>query len=342
MRKMGAGRRRIFHGRFMVIIERKLKGFLPYKVIFWPNEALLREYADRMPFAHAARLENTPTAIEAGRCIVSHNISLTLVIDLRRGLGAVYKDVKPNARIRIHKAERLGKRVTIKRYNGGSDPDGLIDEFVLLFNQFTIGKGGLVFPVSKKQVESYFPHAELLLMYLDDNLICGHVNFIDRELGVSRLGHSGNRRFEDPEISRLSGILNVYLHWYEIEKYSKEGFSTYDLGGISSLPDFVGVNRFKMQFGGRIVREHNYVMAGAPLLWRAALGSMKAFTARGQRRDEVESSGARWRDMTDDQVAETIESSVQEFEKRLARKGEPSQGSAAATHTSSKDNRISA
>ncbi len=70
---------------------------------------------------------------------------------------------------------------------------------------------------------------------------------------------SASRRFEDHATARLAGILNVYLHWYEIEKYREEGFQTYDLGGIGALDDNVRVNRFKLQFGGTIVREHNYL-----------------------------------------------------------------------------------
>src|SRR6266481_6492550 len=105
---------------------------------------------------------------------------------------------------------------------------------------------------------------------------------------------SASRRFEDHATARLAGILNVYLHWYEIEKYREEGFQTYDLGGIGALDDNVGVNRFKLQFGGTIVREHNYLVAGMPKLWRPVFKTFFAVSARSEERCVGKECRSRW------------------------------------------------
>src|SRR5260370_26614335 len=144
--------------------------------------------------------------------------------------------------------------------------------------------------------------------------IWGQVKLLDKESGVSRMRWSGSRRFEDHATARLAGILNVYLHWYEIEKYREEGFQTYDLGGIGGLDDNVGVNRFKLQFGGTIVREHNYLVAGMPQLWRPVFKTFFAVSARGRRQKQAYRAADRWRDIPLDLIRQTIVTSVQNFE----------------------------
>ena len=298
----------------MITISKRLKGIIPYRTILWPTESVVREMAERLPRTEVARIDIANIELLTGRCLVDRNLSLTLTIDLRRDLDQIYKDLIPNARIRVHKAEKLGDRVTVRRYTGRPGQDNLIDEFVLLYNNFIAGKTASLFPISKALIASYFPHAEIILVELDGEPICGHLNLLDRESGVSRMFWSASRRFEDHAITRLAGILNVYLHWYEIETYREQGFQTYDFGGIGGLDDNVGVNRFKLQFGGTIVREHNYVMAGMPKLWRAILDTYVAVSARGRRRQQLDRAADRWRHMPLDQIRQSIVTSVQNFE----------------------------
>jgi lipid II:glycine glycyltransferase (peptidoglycan interpeptide bridge formation enzyme) len=54
-------------------------------------------------------------------------------------------------------------------------------------------------------------------------------------------------------------MLNRYLHWSEIGRYRAEGIETYDLGGIGDGSNSIA--RFKLSFGGAVVREYNYVLA---------------------------------------------------------------------------------
>src|SRR5437870_11696328 len=114
----------------MIIIQKKLKRVVPYRLIYWPTEAVLKEIVENLPLTHYARVEFANIDLDSGRCIVRHNVSLTLLIDLQRPLGTIYKDLIDNARIRIHKAQKLGSRLTLRRYSGGPDQDGLVHQFV--------------------------------------------------------------------------------------------------------------------------------------------------------------------------------------------------------------------
>lgn len=298
----------------MITISRKLKRIIPYNIVLWPTESVVREMAENLPTTHLVRVDIANTELLTGRCLVDRNLSLTLAIDLRRDLEQIYKDLIPNARIRVHKAQKLGERVTVRRYTALPGQENLIEEFVLLYNNFIAGKTASLFRLSKAHIAGYFPNAELILMDLDGESICGHLNLLDKESGVSRMLWSASRRFEDHATARLAGILNVYLHWYEIENYREQGFQTYDFGGIGGLDDNLGVNRFKLQFGGNIVREHNYMMAGMPKLWRAVFNAFVTVSARGRRRKEFDRAAERWRRMPLDRIRQTIAASVQDFE----------------------------
>lgn len=302
----------------MIIIRKKLHRVIPYRIVLWPNETTLKELAEGLSLAEAARVEGTSLDLQSGRCIVGNFLSLTLVLDLRRGPDRLYRDLITNARIRIHKAEKLGKRINIRRHGEGADNERLIDDFVSLYHQAIGDRHETMFPISRQLARSYFPTADLTVVYLDGKSICGHLNLLDREAGISRLEYSASRRFDDPETRRLAGILNVYLHWREIVKYCEEGLTTYDFGGIGGADDNVGVNRFKLQFGGRIIREHNYIMAGAPSLWRAVSYGFETMTVRGRRRRLLRLAGERWRDMEPDRIGDVIRTSVEEYERRLA------------------------
>jgi hypothetical protein len=301
----------------MIVIRKKLKGIIPHRLVYWPTDAALREMAENLPLADYARSEFASADLERGRRIITHHVCLTLIIDLRRTLDEIYKDMISNARIRIHKAEKLGNRISLRQYAGGPDNKELVDEFVGLYNQLVRGKPTVASPISASEISAYFPNAELIIAYLDGKAVCGHVNLIDRELGISRMMHSANQRFDDQPTARLAGILNVYLHWYEIEKYRKEGLVSYDFGSIGQVEDSVGVNRFKMQFGGNLIREHNYVMAGLPSVWRTALKLKMLLTSSGHRRMQVQKAGDQWRNMSLERIRQTIESSIENYQRSL-------------------------
>jgi Acetyltransferase (GNAT) domain len=300
----------------MIIIQRKFGGILPYRLIYWPTEMVLRELAENLPLTHYARVESANVDLERGRCIVGHHVGLTLLVDLQRPLADIYKGLIDNARIRIHKAEKLGARLTLRRYSGGLDEDGLVPQFVELYNDVLRGKPSQAALISVARGYNLFPSADLLMAYLDGRLICGHLNLIDRETSIARLLHSANKRFDDPATARLAGIVNVYLHWHELERYREEGLASYDFGTIGQVEDGVGVNRFKMQFGGNIVREHHYLLAGMPGAWRTVFNLMPLIRGRMQRSKRVQLAGDRWRNMPLEQIREEIEASIADYQRK--------------------------
>lgn len=290
----------------MIVIDKTLKGLIPYRMVWFPTRAAARSLATELPLTHAARVEGADSDLTDAPCTVAHHVSLTLCLDLERPLGDLFGHFSATARAKIRRAEKLGSRVMVRRYDGQTYDQGCLDEFAHLVNDVALHKPRVVLPISSQTIASYFPHAELFLLDFDGQLITGHLCMRDPQAGKVRLLSSASRRYEDRDTSRLAGVLNVYLHWYEAQTYRAAGFATYDFGGISPI-DNPGVTRFKRQFGGEIVRQHSYLFAGLPLLWRIALPLFTTFTRRGRRRRAIERAVDRLKDVPLEQLHELIE-----------------------------------
>jgi Acetyltransferase (GNAT) domain len=260
----------------MVIIDRKLGGLLPYKTVFFPSDALLAEQTQRSKPTQLSRLFWTATELKSASCVVKHQPSATICVDLSGTADTLSKGVSKHTRYQVRQAEKLGDRVRICR-NG----DERTDELLALYNDFARSKPELL-RIDRGALSRYQGHSDTFIAYLDERPVCGHLLLRDTEIGRARLLYSASRRFEDREAARLCGILNRFLHWHEICAYQEEKFKIYDLGGI--LEDMTnGITQFKMSFGGQIVKEHTYVCAGLPWIGRTAQAIFENLSKRGRR-----------------------------------------------------------
>jgi lipid II:glycine glycyltransferase (peptidoglycan interpeptide bridge formation enzyme) len=252
----------------MVVLERKLSGILRYRMVFFPTAAVVRQMTEHLGLTSMARLFSTDVEIEKARHLVSHDITATTCVDLTQNIDAIFRAMQASTRNKIRKAEKLDVRVAVER-NGPQ----AIDDFLDLYADLAREKNGQVLQVERGVLGRYASCSDIFLARLDGAVICGHVNLRDEQGQRQRLLYSANRRFDDHDSARLSGILNHYLHWQEMRIYQEEGFRTYDFGGISRNgdPHAAGIDRFKLSFGGATVIEHNYLCAGLPMLGRAAL-----------------------------------------------------------------------
>jgi|SRR5581483_6972187 hypothetical protein len=291
----------------MITIRKKLKGLIPYRIVWFPSDAALRSLAEELPLTHIARVECASADVSGtASTVIEHHLSLTLCVELRRSLDEIFSRFSSTTRNLIRRAEKLGSRIRLRRHDASAENTGMVDEFVEFFNELVRHKHGALFPMSRQLAHSYFPHAELSLLDFDDRLLCAHLCMRDPEAGKVRLLYSVSRRFQDPDTSRVAGIANIYLHWLEFQKYRETGFAMYDLGGISPVDD-PGINRFKLQFGGELVREHNYWLAGTPIIGNSAFALITKLTGRGKRRRAVQRAGERWRDLPLEEIRRDIE-----------------------------------
>lgn len=260
----------------MVVIDRKIGGIVPYRVVFFPSDEILASLTERPHFSQLARLFWTTTELEKAAHVVKHEPSATVCIGLQRPLDEILKGVAKNTRYEIRQAEKLGARMRIVR-NG----PGMNAEIVALYNSLASAKTELS-NIHESELTRYEGHSDTFVSYLDDRAVCGHVLLRDTDIGRARLLFSASRRFDDRETAKLSGFLNRFLHWHEICAYREEGFGIYDLGGIRRDKSD-GITQFKMSFGGEVVTEHTYLCAGVPWLGSAARTMFEKLSTRHRR-----------------------------------------------------------
>jgi GNAT acetyltransferase-like protein len=260
----------------MITIDRRLGGLVPYKTVFFPTDRALHDLTERPKPTQIARLFWTASEPGDAARVVRRYRSATVCIDLAATLETISSGVAKNTRYEVRQAEKLGDRASIHR-----NRDGCVEDFLSLYNDFARSKPELS-TINRSAVSRYGAHADTFVAYLDGKPLCSHVLLRDATIGRARLLFSASRRFEDRETARLCGVLNRFLHWREIALYREEGFATYDLGGIEE-DDSNGITRFKMSFGGRVVKEHTYLCAGLPLLGRTAQALFEHLSKRGRR-----------------------------------------------------------
>lgn len=61
----------------------------------------------------------------------------------------------------------------------------------------------------------------------------------------------------DPSKRNLAGRMNKLLHIKDMDWFRKHGYTLYDWGNISSSENPNGIDKFKMSFGGEVVKVYN-------------------------------------------------------------------------------------
>lgn len=231
------------------------------RYVFFPSqnelEALLKESGKFSVFrVHQAtfKSDDHPSLVE---CTTFR----TAATDLRKEVETLYKELDPKStRYEIRKAERMLSNVRI-RLNDDSAYKHLFE----LYNAFLDVKQ-YAKPMPMRRFREYLPYADAWTIYYNEKPIAGHLLLHDSTTKRVRLFLSATARFEDEERRNLSGPLNRYLHWHELQHYKKIGIETYDWGGIGE--QWESVVAFKLSFGGEPREEYDYLFAGAA--WKAA------------------------------------------------------------------------
>ncbi|MGD0784735.1 MAG: hypothetical protein ABR969_02865 [Sedimentisphaerales bacterium] len=206
---------------------------------------------------------------EAGhRCVKSYK-SMTSIINLGCSQEELWQNLDPKScRYEIRKVLKMldeGQNLQVK-------DESDIEKFLVLANNYIIEKG-YSNPLTLNHFTRYLDYncGELLTVYYENKLLVGNFYIKDYPSRV-RLLYSFNNRFEDKNIQQLSGAFTRYLHWYAmIERYKKQGFHSYDMGGVDLAPDAPthGISKFKLSFGGKVVEEDNYVFVRNRLIEKA-------------------------------------------------------------------------
>ncbi len=92
--------------------------------------------------------------------------------------------------------------------------------------------------------------------YIEGEPAVYHSYVVDEE-NVRLFQSCSDFRAEDKEKRNAIGRANKYLHWEDMLFFKGKGVKRYDWGGVMSLEEPNGIDKFKMSFGGEPVEYYN-------------------------------------------------------------------------------------
>lgn len=199
-------------------------------------------------------------------CFVQHpktitgaynNAFSTILLDLQKSENDLLGAMNAGTRYKIRKAAKEGFSCEVPVQIDSS----VILTFCDFYNHFAVQKG-----ICRLNYSDAGRYASVNMLDLSmcreesGKAVVWHSHIIAG--GRARLWHSASLSpsHKDSKSRNAIGRANRYLHWHDILRFGAAGFAYYDFGGwYDGRSDLakLGINNFKEEFGGRIVREFN-------------------------------------------------------------------------------------
>ena len=182
----------------------------------------------------------------------------TVELSLEQGLETIFLNFRSTVKQEIKKSEKEG---VVCNFSGDAEI------FVQFYNEFASGKN--ISLTSKRRIDEIGDNFMITFAYLGNNILAAHSYLIDKEIGIARLYHSASKRFDENFDRNLIGRANKLLTYKDIVYFKEAGFKTFDFGGIAENTtdkSLLGINEFKLSFGGKKVVCINYNSFGYTFL----------------------------------------------------------------------------
>jgi len=159
--------------------------------------------------------------------------------------------------------------------DGGEQAFELINRFIQLRDYRR--------PISAREWHSCLQHGDVFTARHEGRILAAHLVLVDRPFRA-RLLFGATARLEGRVQQTLMGGVNRYLHWFEFKYYRAAGILCYDLGGVEldEKSPLYSITRFKLSFGGEIVKQNILRLAANPAL-RLALRQLARAKQLGER-----------------------------------------------------------
>jgi lipid II:glycine glycyltransferase (peptidoglycan interpeptide bridge formation enzyme) len=186
------------------------------------------------------------------------NITHTVELDITQKEEDIFASFSKQIRQQYRIAETEG--TTVEKT---ADIDGFVD----FFNEFAVKKNTHL--VSVRRIVELGEHINLFFAKNNGVIVAASSFLTDRNTGMVRHYHASTKRLDENFDKNLIGRANKYLIAKAILYYKEQGYTTFDFGGYSpntTDPSLIGINNFKMLFGGKVVPCTNYFTYGYWLL----------------------------------------------------------------------------
>jgi len=226
----------------MIEIEKTIFNFFRLKEVYYAK----RPY-DTSGF-HSLRFNCCSDKID--RLGSERKLTTTLIIDLEKSLSEIWKNMdKSSCKYSIRRAQREGVKIHINRF---------YDEFCRIDKMFRSKKGLVPSFISPSFLRKY---GTLFTIEYNRKILGGEFFVHDKDHMCWYIGASLRLHVNRKEAT-IIGHSNKLAIWEAIKYAKNKGIRFFDFGGYSLFPinrEHQGVNFFKKSFGGKLVKQYNYV-----------------------------------------------------------------------------------
>ena len=182
----------------------------------------------------------------------------SLVSMIGNGVEEIMQKFSSTSRNEIRRAEREGVQINFYTSEDIDKNDAVLKKMASLYTNMYAEKGmpGIELPIS--ELRAYAKSRCLLISVaaIDGAEVVFHSYVVCEN--KARLLHSCSEfRVADNAMRNAIGRSNKYLHFKDMEYLCSNGVDIYDWGGISSSSEPNGIDKFKMSFGGELVKYYN-------------------------------------------------------------------------------------
>ena len=185
----------------------------------------------------------------------------SIITDLSKDINDLWINMTKTLRNEINRAGR--ENVTCKFYKADDiiSNDQLLNEFANVYHSMYEEKGMSVCYLGVNELKDYARQGRLLISTATVNEKNAVFHSYIYGEGNSRFLHSCSEfRIEGNAARSAMGRANKFLHWNDMIELQKMGIENYDWGGISSLDNPNGIDKFKMAFGGSPIFYYNVMI----------------------------------------------------------------------------------
>lgn len=197
----------------------------------------------------------------------------TLISNLAESEEMLFTKINKNVRYEIRRSCKEAVEYKIFTSKELEKQPQVAEQFAAMY-ELMYREKGIKAVFNMAQFRAYIKKNAMMLtaIYEENRPLVFHSYIVGE--GQVRLLHSVSDFRSGAVDGNLVARANKRLHWEDMLLFQKEGRTSYDWGGVSSLENPNGIDAFKFKFGGEPLTYYN-VIEGKSLLGKIAVGVMK-------------------------------------------------------------------
>jgi len=134
-----------------------------------------------------------------------------------------------------------------------------VEGFVEFFNEFA--RSVNIGTTSLRRMNEMKDFIKITFAMHEGRILVAHTILMDEKNKICRAFHSASKRTDDAFDKSLIAKANKALHFHDMMYFKDLGYEIYDFGGYTANTEdkaLLGINNFKLSFGGKVVECTNY------------------------------------------------------------------------------------